>query len=114
MTVGDRIKIAREKREWSQDDLAKVMGYSSRQAISKAECYGDNITTTKVKKYADALGVSFDYLMGWDDNSLVINVESKAKDDASILLQYHQLSAANQEVLKATLSALLDSQSKSQ
>ena len=69
MTVGERIKYVREQLGMSQDDLAEKMGYSTRQAISKAERHGDNITTTKVQKYANALGVTFAYLMGWESVS---------------------------------------------
>lgn len=69
MTVGQRIKETRESLGLSQDDLALKMGYSGRSSVCKAETYGDNITTSKVQKFADALGVSFSYLMGWEDKA---------------------------------------------
>lgn len=87
MTVGDRIKDLRERLGMSQGDLAKKMGIS-RQAVSKAENHGDNITTPKVSKYAKALGCTEAYLMGWEDNEtyneLVDAYEHKLEQEEDI------------------------------
>ena len=68
MTVGNRIKQCRLDLGMTQDELAAKMGYNGKSTVSAAENCGDNITTTKVRKFADALGVSFRYLMGYEDN----------------------------------------------
>jgi len=68
MTVGDRIRLQRERLGLSQSELAERMGYAGKTSISKAETYGDNVTTTKVKRFAEALHCSWDYLMGWTDD----------------------------------------------
>lgn len=70
MTVGERIKKRRIELDLTQEELAKKMGYSDKSTICKAETCGDDITTRKVKKYADALNCSFEYLMGWDADSI--------------------------------------------
>lgn len=75
MTVGERIKIRRCELGLSQADLAKKMGYSDKTAVSKAETTGDNITTTKVMKFAKALDCSFDFLMGWEDSQTGVTIE---------------------------------------
>lgn len=67
MTVGQRIRARREALGLTQTELALQMGYSGKSSVSEAEKCGDNITTTKVQKFADALGVSFRYLMGYED-----------------------------------------------
>lgn len=67
MTVGERIKRRRKELELSQSELARKMGYSGKTSVSRAENWGDNITTTKVAKFADALDCSFEYLMGWEE-----------------------------------------------
>lgn len=67
MTVGERIKQRRLELGLTQDDLAKRMGYNGRSGVCAAETKGDNITTTKIQKYAEALGVTSRYLMGWED-----------------------------------------------
>lgn len=67
MTVGQRIKQKRIELGWTQEQLARKMGYSGKSAVCMAETKGDNITTTKVEKFAKALGVTSRYLMGWED-----------------------------------------------
>jgi len=82
MTVGDRIRARRKELGYSQLELSKKMGYSEKSAVSKAENCGDNITTTKIHKFAKALDCSFSYLMGWDEaqiESMLSNPEEKAK-----------------------------------
>lgn len=66
--IGERIRRVRTRLEWSQEDLARHMGLKSKSTICKVERGEDNLTTTAVKKYADALGVSPSFLMGWEDN----------------------------------------------
>ena len=75
MTVGERIKKRRIELGLSQADLAKKMGYADKTAVCKAETTGDNITTTKVSKFAKALNCSSSYLMGWEDPSPDITLE---------------------------------------
>lgn len=67
MTVGDRIKERRIALGLTQDELAKRMGYSGKSTVCKAESTGDNVTTTKVKKFAEHLDCDWKYLMGWID-----------------------------------------------
>ena len=67
MTVGQRIRKTRIDKGLTQEELAEKMGYSGKTSVSAAENRGDNITTTKVQRFADALDVSFHYLMGYED-----------------------------------------------
>lgn len=66
MTVADRIRELRESKQWTQDDLARACGYKYRSSISTIESSGDDITSKKIKKIANALGCSVAYLMGWE------------------------------------------------
>lgn len=77
--IGKRIKERRIALGMTQEELAKKMGYSTRQAISKVEKGDDNITSDRVKKFADALDVSVSYLMGWDEEQINA-IEEERKD----------------------------------
>lgn len=66
--IGNRIKNRRIELGLTQEELAKRMGYTSRAAICKVESGSDNITSERVTKFANALGVSESYLMGWDES----------------------------------------------
>lgn len=68
MNIGDRIRIKREELGLSQEELAKRMGYSSRNSIYKYEQM-DNMKLSMVQKFADVLGVEPSYLMGWNDET---------------------------------------------
>ena len=79
MTVGQRIREKRIELGLSQTDLALRMGYSGKSSVCAAEICGDNITTTKVEKFAKALGVSVKYLMFGEDE-----LPSSSNKDVSI------------------------------
>lgn len=67
MTVGERIKQRRIELGLSQEELAQKMGYSGKSTICKAETWGTkDVKISKVSKFAEALGVSEYWLMGWE------------------------------------------------
>lgn len=65
MTIGDRIRQRRKELGLTQEELANKMGYSSRTAISNVEKGGEDLTSTRIEKYAKALDCEPAYLMGW-------------------------------------------------
>lgn len=65
--IGLRIKQCRESQSMTQEMLSKKMGYTSKAAVCKVERGDDNITLDRVEKFAEALGVTPGYLMGWED-----------------------------------------------
>ena len=67
MTIGQRIRRRREELGITQDELAKMMGYSGRSSISVVELDKRDITWENVCKYAKVLQCSPSYLMKWQD-----------------------------------------------
>lgn len=65
--IGNRIRKLREEKDWSQDELASRLGYKSRSSINKIELGQRNLTQSKIKAIADALGTTPAYIMGWTD-----------------------------------------------
>lgn len=59
---GDRVKAAREKRNWTQEQLAEAAGIS-KGFLSDIENDKRNISSESALKIADALGISLDYLL---------------------------------------------------
>lgn len=70
MTIADRISNKRIELGYSQEDLAKICGWSNRSSISKIEKAGNNISLKKIEIVAKALHVTTAYLMGWDEEPL--------------------------------------------
>lgn len=79
MTIGQRIKQRREELGLSQQELATRLGYKSKVSISNAENDRDDMTTTRVQKYAKALETTSAYLMGWEKG-----VDFKVDDMATV------------------------------
>lgn len=61
------IKKLREEYGWSQEDLARKIGYTSRTSIAKIEAGKIDLPQSKIKAFADALHTTPSYLMGWTD-----------------------------------------------
>lgn len=59
---GDRVKAAREQRNWTQEQLADAAGIS-KGFLSDIENDKRNISSESALKIADALGISLDYLL---------------------------------------------------
>ena len=68
MTIGQRIKEARERREMTLDEVAKRCN-TTKQTIFKYENeIVTNIPYDKIVLLSNALDVSPSYLFGWDEN----------------------------------------------
>ena len=59
--VGRRIKALREKRNFTQDDLAKLFGFNDRQTVSAIETGARRVTAEELVLAAEKLGESIDY-----------------------------------------------------
>ena len=75
MTIGDRIRQRRNELGWSQRDLASKMGYNNNSTITRIEGGKVDIPQSRIVQFANVLGVSAGYLMGW------VNEETHEKND---------------------------------
>ena len=69
MSIGDKIRNRRIELGLSQEELANIMGYKSRSTINKIELGINDITQTKIAKFAKALQTTVSDLMDWEDNA---------------------------------------------
>lgn len=72
MFIGNNIKRARELKGLTQDELAKRMGYKSRSTIARIENGDNDVSQSKLKKFAEILDVSIDFLL--DDGNKKIQI----------------------------------------
>lgn len=77
MNTGTRIKLKRQALGLTQEELAYKLGYKSKSSINKIELGHENLTQTKIKALADALGTTPAYIMGWEDEELVLEERQK-------------------------------------
>lgn len=64
MTTGERIKSLRKAAKMSQEELAKKVGYTDRSSIAKIESDKAELTESKIKVFAEVLGISPAELLG--------------------------------------------------
>jgi len=66
----ENIKTLRKENGWSQDELAKKMGYTDRSSIAKIEAGKVDLSQSKIMEFARVFGVEPGDLMGWGDESI--------------------------------------------
>lgn len=106
--VGNNIRNKRILLGMSQTDLAKKMGLTSKASISEVETGRKDITTDRVRKFAEALSCTPAELMGWTSTN---------NDKIDELVSYHNLiiSAYDKASIKEqkAVCAILDIKYKS-
>lgn len=65
-TTGERIKKLRERRDWSQLELAKRVGINN-SVLSRIEAGKRPVETELLKKFSEIFDVTTDYLSGLTD-----------------------------------------------
>lgn len=98
MTVGERVKRLRIERGMTQDELAEKIGYKSRATINKIESGEREMPQKMIVKFADALGTSPNYIVGWDYEVVLSSEDKEIVDamyeDENIRIMYTAISNA--------------------
>lgn len=87
------IKELRKQNHWSQEELAKRMGYTDRSSIAKIEGGKVDLSQSKILEFARVFGVDAGELMGNDG----IVTPEEMKRAAKIRELYKQLDAETLE-----------------
>lgn len=67
MTTGERIKTLRKAAKLSQEELAKMTGYTDRSSIAKIEADKSELTESRIKVFAEALNTTPAYILGLEE-----------------------------------------------
>lgn len=62
----ENIRLYRKRAKMTQDELARLAGYTDRSSIAKIEKGLVDIAQSKIEQFASIFGVSAGELMGWD------------------------------------------------
>lgn len=110
MSIGERIKQRRVEKDWSLRDLAEKMGYANHSTIARIESGKIDIPQSRVVQFADVLGVSVAYLMGWDENpEEMASLTARILQDTELLQmvnEYLSLDAGDRGVVRAMTHAM--------
>lgn len=74
MDLANKVRLRREQLGWTQDELARRMGYASRVSINKIE-NGRPVSQKIIVRLADALDTTPLWLMGWEGESEAKEIE---------------------------------------
>lgn len=72
--IYEKIKMLREEKNLSQQELAKKVGYNDRSTIAKIESGKVDLTQSKIQLFANALGTSVSFLLGFTDEVNSIDI----------------------------------------
>lgn len=111
MKIGERIKLRRQELEWSQRDLAAKMDYNH-STITRIEAGKIDIPQSRIVQFAEVLGVSIAYLMGWEEtqkqNDILSDIILTLREDSELLdivEKITKLDAGKRAALKPLIDA---------
>lgn len=105
MDLSKKVRIRREELGWSQDELARRMGYSSRSSINKIE-NGRPCSQKIIARLARALDVPIAYLMDWDEiEEPTVNNDGLSDSHIKLIEIAKTLSEEDAAMLLAALQA---------
>lgn len=106
--IGTRIRMLRKQCGLSQDDLARLAGYTSRSSINKIEKGLVDLPQSKISLIASALGVSPTYILYGDKNPQenTTPTEGELDEGEKIWLDlYHRISEDSRDMLVKLVDA---------
>ena len=97
--MGDRILQRRKELNLTQEELAKRMGYKSKSTINKIEMGINDIPQSKIARFAEILGTTPSFLMGWDEEEKDPPEEPKLSEGEEMLLELFRRVPEEQQTL---------------
>lgn len=114
LEIGKNIMARRKELGLTQEELAKRLGYKSKSTINKIENGTNDIPQSKVVKFAEALGTTPAYLMGWEkaqkNNDTITDVVLRMTTDSDffdVVEALYDLDSEKIASVKQMLSAFL-------
>ena len=98
-TVGDNILYMRKQLGWTQEELAKRMGYKSKSTINKIEMGINDIPQSKIAQFAEVLGTTPARLMGWDEEEKTPAEPKLNEGEKMLLALFRQVPEDKQELV---------------
>ena len=110
MEIYERIKYLREKQNMSQNELAEKVGYKHKSAISKVELGMRDITKTMIIKYAQALGTTPSYLMGWTEEEKPAASDELSEGEKILIELFRRVPEEQQKMVLEMIRVALGTQ----
>lgn len=106
MSIGEKIKIARDNAGLTQEELGKKCG-TTKQTIFKYETgVVTNIPIDRLEAIADAVNVSAAWILGWEEEHPT-GIGELSEGEMEIIRLFRQLPPEVQDTFPALLEASL-------
>jgi len=105
MTIGDRIKVLRKEQKLTQGDLAAKVDLSYIQ-IGRYEQQKSKPSSDVVRRLADALGTTADFLMNGDSQTVAAG-RIIDRDLLELFAAVEKLDSSDQTMIKTLIDALV-------
>ena len=106
LTLYENIRKLRLEKSMSQQELARLTGYTDRSSIAKIEKGEVDLTLSKIELFAKALGVKPGELMGWEaeySNFSLNPIGKLTSEDVGLVEAYHNAHECRQEAVRTLL-----------
>jgi transcriptional regulator with XRE-family HTH domain len=116
--IGQKILDRRKELGLTQEELAFRVGYKTKSAINKIELGINDVSQSKVVKFAEALQTTPARLMGWEEE-IKKNPVATAERHFEILMdedfismfdEFHRLDAKKRKIVKDLVHTLADTE----
>ena len=115
IVLGEKIREKRLERGWTQPELAERMGYN-KSTILRIERGEHDLTQSRIKEFANVLGTTPGYLMGWEvdprDAGATAAKVLKNPEVYQFVLNYFACDEADQYTLRLMADSLAAKQKK--
>lgn len=109
MSFGERLKNARNKKGYTQEELATLIGVA-KTTLTGYEKGNREPDVIKIKKMASALGVSADYLLEINEKSEEIIDPPITREAKKLAIAYDRADVESQENAMFALRKYLDNE----
>lgn len=108
--IGERLKNCRLAAGYTQEEVAKLLGFKSRSYICECEknrC--DKLTVPTLSRFADLYGVTVSYLLGWDKKEESYQL---SKDEEILLEAYRKNDGTYRKMMEMIIFNYLEDKKK--
>ena len=115
IVLGEKIREKRLERGWTQPELAERVG-CNKSTILRIERGDHDLTQSRIKEFADALGTTPGYLMGWEvapeDAGITAARVLKNPETYQMVTDYFGLSDSDKYTVRLLVASLAAKQKK--
>lgn len=109
MNTYERIKTLRIQSRLSQEELARLTGYTDRSSIAKIEAGKVDLTESKITAFANVFGVSPSYIMGLSEDGAPAPQMLLSSSEEELVGCYRSMNPEGQTAALAAVRGLASS-----